>query len=168
MERIAYSFIESEFLGKVYTASTEKGVCRIDFLKTEEEFLARFRKKFGLDLVRGDRENRDALGQIREYLRGNRKVFDFPLDFIKGTPFQRNVWDEVGKVPYGETRSYGDIAEYIGNPKACRAVGAANGTNPLPIVIPCHRIIGKDGGLCGFGHGLPAKNDLLAFEKSHR
>jgi len=105
----------------------------------------------------------DAVRQLREYFAGKRADFDLPLA-PAGTAFQRAVWRQLQGIPYGETISYGELARRVGNPKASRAVGSANGANPLPIVIPCHRVIAGDGSLGGFGGGLPAKQTLLALE----
>lgn len=102
--------------------------------------------------------------QLEEYFAGTRTTFDLPLDPV-GTDFQRDVWRALLTIPYGETRSYADIARAIGRPTATRAVGAANGRNPLPIVTPCHRVIGSNGTLTGFGGGLPNKQLLLALER---
>lgn len=104
-----------------------------------------------------------AVRQLCEYFAGRRTSFDLPLA-PEGTPFQRSVWRRLQDIPYGETISYGELARRVGNPKASRAVGAANGKNPLPIVIPCHRVIGSNGTLTGFGGGLPTKEALLALE----
>jgi methylated-DNA-[protein]-cysteine S-methyltransferase len=104
-----------------------------------------------------------AAKQLREYFAGARKVFTLPLDF-PGTPFQKLVWQALLTIPYGETRSYGEIARQIGKPAASRAVGAANGKNPISIVAPCHRVIGSSGKLTGFAGGLPAKIFLLRLE----
>ncbi len=106
----------------------------------------------------------DAIRQLRAYFAGELENFDLPLA-PEGTPFQRKVWDELCKIPYGETISYGELAKRIGNPNASRAVGLANGSNPIPIVIPCHRVIGSNGQLTGYGGGLPIKEKLLALEK---
>ena len=105
--------------------------------------------------------------QLREYFDGRRKAFDLPLDF-NGTQFQRKVWAALLTIPYGETRSYGQIAEQIGRPDAVRAVGAANGKNPISIVAPCHRVIGSTGKLTGFAGGLETKAFLLALEGPQR
>jgi methylated-DNA-[protein]-cysteine S-methyltransferase len=102
-------------------------------------------------------------GQLAEYFRGDRRRFDLPLA-PRGTDFQREVWRALADIPYGETRSYSEIARAIGRPRAVRAVGAANGRNPLPIVVPCHRVIGSDGSLTGFAGGLSAKTCLLELE----
>ena len=101
--------------------------------------------------------------QLNEYFAGQRRQFDLPLDF-EGTDFQQKVWQALLSIPFGETRSYKQIAEQIGNPKAVRAVGAANGKNPISIIAPCHRVIGSDGTLTGYGGGLPRKRALLALE----
>jgi methylated-DNA-[protein]-cysteine S-methyltransferase len=101
--------------------------------------------------------------QLKEYFTGKRKVFDLPLDPI-GTSFQQMVWNELRQIPFGETRSYGELAIKIGSPKASRAVGAANGKNPISIVVPCHRVIGKNGKLTGFAGGLGSKEILLRLE----
>jgi methylated-DNA-[protein]-cysteine S-methyltransferase len=105
-----------------------------------------------------------ARTQLQEYFAGERIAFDLPLHPL-GTPFQLSVWRELARIPYGATASYGDIARRIENPAAVRAVGAANGRNPIPIIVPCHRVIGSNGSLTGFGGGLPTKQFLLALEQ---
>jgi methylated-DNA-[protein]-cysteine S-methyltransferase len=102
--------------------------------------------------------------QLSEYFAGTRRAFDLPLA-PQGTPFQRRVWDQLRQIDYGATTSYAEIARRLGEPRAVRAVGAANGRNPIPIVIPCHRVIGSDGRLTGFGGGLPLKRRLLELEQ---
>ncbi len=106
----------------------------------------------------------EAKRQLLEYFDGTRRGFDLPLA-PAGTAFQRRVWDELRRIPYGETISYGELARRIGRPTASRAVGAANGRNPLAIVVPCHRVIGAGGALVGYGGGLPVKETLLAHEQ---
>ncbi len=110
---------------------------------------------------------KEILSQLDDYFAGKRKTFSLNLHPI-GTEFQKKVWSELEKIPYGETINYGELAKRIGNPKASRAVGAANGKNPIPIVIPCHRVIGKNGSLTGFGGGLDIKKQLLDLEEEHR
>jgi methylated-DNA-[protein]-cysteine S-methyltransferase len=105
-----------------------------------------------------------AARELREYFAGERREFSVPLDFT-GTEFQNKVWRALRSIPFGETRSYGELAAQIGAPKASRAVGAANGRNPIPIILPCHRVIGSSGSLTGFGGGLPMKKQLLAHEQ---
>jgi methylated-DNA-[protein]-cysteine S-methyltransferase len=107
---------------------------------------------------------RAAEKQLREYFAGKRDRFDLKLDFA-GTPFQKKVWSALLQIPFGETRSYGDIARQVGSPRAVRAVGAANGRNPISIVTPCHRVIGSNGKLTGFAGGLPVKEYLLEMER---
>ena len=104
-----------------------------------------------------------AAAELREYFDGRRKVFRTPLR-AEGTEFQRAVWDALSDIPYGQSRSYADVARAIGRPKAVRAVGLANGSNPLAIIVPCHRVIGRDGSLTGYGGGLSAKRWLLRHE----
>ncbi|HKE43248.1 MAG TPA: methylated-DNA--[protein]-cysteine S-methyltransferase [Steroidobacteraceae bacterium] len=101
--------------------------------------------------------------QLSEYFAGERQVFDLELA-MAGTPFQRAVWSALREIPYGETISYGELARRLGRPRAVRAVGSANGANPVPIIVPCHRVIGSDGSLTGFGGGLDMKRRLLALE----
>lgn len=113
--------------------------------------------------IRDDGAFEDARQQLLEYFAGRRRHFDLKLA-PTGTRFQLSVLDALRRIPYGETRSYADIARSVGNPKAVRAVGAANGRNPLPIVIPCHRVIGAGGSLTGFGGGIEAKRFLLNLE----
>ncbi|MHC1745777.1 MAG: methylated-DNA--[protein]-cysteine S-methyltransferase [Negativicutes bacterium] len=109
---------------------------------------------------------KEAAQQIKEYLAGKRKVFDIPIA-AKGTPFQQIVWEALRAIPYGETRSYKEIAENIGQPKACRAVGMANNRNPIALMVPCHRVIGANGKLVGYAGGLDIKEKLLNLEKAH-
>lgn len=108
-----------------------------------------------------------AQAELEEYFAGRRKVFSVPLS-LQGTAFQLQVWNALRQIPYGETLSYSDIATVIGNPKACRAVGMANNRNPVMIIVPCHRVIGKNGSLVGYGGGLDVKKKLLALEKTYR
>jgi O-6-methylguanine DNA methyltransferase len=114
----------------------------------------------------GNPRLRQAVAQLRAYFAGELRDFDLTLD-MQGTGFQRRVWDELRNIPYGETRSYSFVANTIGAPKAVRAVGAANGRNPVPIVVPCHRVIGAAGSLVGYGGGLPLKRFLLDLEARH-
>ncbi len=143
---------------------TPIGVLR---LVCEDEHLTRieFENQYSDD---GEQESADPVlddcaRQLDDYFSGRRQQFALPLA-PGGTPFQQSVWNELREIPYGESRSYREIARAIGNPAAVRAVGAANGRNPLPIVVPCHRVIGSDGRLTGFAGGLKAKSFLLKLE----
>lgn len=109
---------------------------------------------------------REAVRQLTEYLEGRRTTFTLPLA-PEGTEFQKKVWRALQEIPYGETRSYQQIAQAVGRPKACRAVGMANHRNPILLVIPCHRVIGANGSLVGYGCGLPLKEKLLRLEAEH-
>jgi methylated-DNA-[protein]-cysteine S-methyltransferase len=106
----------------------------------------------------------EVIDQLRAYFAGELKEFTLELR-LHGTPFQRSVWEQLSRIPYGETRSYGQLADALGNPGASRAVGLANGKNPVGIIVPCHRVIGAGGGLTGYGGGLDRKRRLLDFEQ---
>ena len=127
----------------------------------------REKHKYGPDLderwIRDDDFFADVCQQLAEYFAGTRQVFDLELS-LHGTPFQRHLWGALAEIPYGETWSYTELAEHIGRPKAVRAVGSANGRNPISIILPCHRVIGVDGSLTGYGGGLERKRALLELE----
>jgi len=141
--------------------SSKAGVRYIDLRKRSTEDLSR---RLDGTITPDDRRNEAVLNQLHEYLEGRRCTFEVALD-LRGTPFQRAIWDRLPEIPYGETLCYAEVAASIGRPTALRAVGRAVGANPVPIVIPCHRVIGKDGRLVGYGGGLPLKERLLALEK---
>ena len=115
------------------------------------------------DWVEDKKPFKDVIKQLDQYFKGEREEFDLPLAPM-GTNFQQSVWQALTEIPYGETWSYGQLAKHIGRPKASRAVGAANGVNPIPIIVPCHRVIGSSGKLTGFGGGLETKAFLLDLE----
>ena len=112
---------------------------------------------------RADEPFSDVRGQLSEYFDGERLDFDVPLA-MTGTPFQRRVWDALREIPYGETATYGELAQRLGRPSASRVVGLANGRNPIAVIVPCHRVIGSDGSLTGYGGGLERKSFLLQLE----
>jgi methylated-DNA-[protein]-cysteine S-methyltransferase len=154
----AYTVIDSP-LGPLVLMSDGRALTGIHLLKNGETFMP----------PQGWTEDPDAgplpeaRRQLDAYFRGDLRAFDLPLN-ARGTEFQRRVWEELRRIPYGETISYGELARRIGNPAASRAVGLANGSNPLMIVVPCHRVIGASGKLTGFSAGLGAKEILLAIE----
>jgi methylated-DNA-[protein]-cysteine S-methyltransferase len=120
---------------------------------------------FGIGEGAGKGHNAEVARQLDEFFAGNRLTFDFPLA-PKGTPFQKQVWAELVKIPFGETISYGELAKRLGNPNASRAVGRANATNPIALIVPCHRVIGTNGKLTGYAGGLDLKDKLLTWERS--
>lgn len=137
---------------------------RLDFLtKQSRDQIIRSLERHGHELEWRQEPCARAVEQIHDYFTGKRRKFDLELA-PEGTKFQRQVWRELGKIPYGETRSYGEIAAGVGRPKGARAAGGAIGSNPIVVVIPCHRVIGTDGSLTGFGSGLPVKRRLLRLE----
>lgn len=125
-----------------------------------------YKTEIDCENVHSELSDKAAL-QIKEYLNGKRKIFDFPIE-MHGTDFQKKVWNALLKIPYGETRTYKQIAEAICNSKACRAVGMANNKNPLMIVVPCHRVIGSNGKLVGYAFGLDIKEMLLEIERKNK
>lgn len=139
-------------IGKIYIVENDKCIDQILF----------FEPNNAVELKRTDLTDETAR-QLTEYFNGQRKTFDLPLRMV-GTPFQVRVWKALQDIPYGETRTYKQIAEAIGNPKACRAVGGANNKNGLPVVVPCHRVIGTNGQLVGFAGGMEVKKYLLSLE----
>ncbi len=152
-----YCYVESP-IGKLLIAGDAESVRQINFAKNGKP------SKPEPDWQESNRGPvAQAARQLHEYFAGKRIDFDLPLA-PQGTRFQLEVWQRLQDIPYGETISYGELARRVGNPKASRAVGAANGQNPIPIVIPCHRVIGANGKLTGFGGGLPTKEALLALE----
>lgn len=153
-EALQYRRLETP-IGHVLVAGDYKAVRLVNFERTSQPDPVWFESPEG--------PVREAARQLEAYFGRKRETFDVPLSPF-GTPFQLRVWEELRRIPYGETVSYGELARRIGHPSASRAVGAANGANPIPIIIPCHRAIGADGSLTGFGGGLPAKRKLLALE----
>jgi methylated-DNA-[protein]-cysteine S-methyltransferase len=158
--------LQNSPLGDLWVAVTDQGLGAIEWSQDEAEFGAYLTKRFKRPVQPNLEKVTSSLRQLDEYLRGARKAFDLPVDWSLLRPFQRKVLQIVFAIPYGQTRTYGDIAGEIGNPRAARAVGRANATNPMPLVIPCHRVIGSDGKLHGYGggEGLPTKEWLLKME----
>lgn len=139
-------------------------------IEVEDEAVVRLGKCSELLPISNEKEtplSAKVYAQLSEYFNGERKSFDFPFK-MEGTPFQKKVWSALCEIPYGETRSYKEIAIAIGSPKACRAVGMANNRNPIAIVIPCHRVIGSNGDLVGYAGGIEVKKALLKLEAEHK
>jgi len=153
--------------GLIVVMATEQGVCWTGTPGTPvDEGFAWLRRKMQIEqVIEGETiaPLQQAMDELRRYVRGERVQFSCPLD-LHGTAFQVEVWEELFRIPYGETRTYAEIARAIGRPAAVRAVGAANGANPVAIIVPCHRVIGSDGTLTGYGGGLPTKAWLLSLE----
>jgi len=154
-------------IGSLRVASTERGLAYLGLPFASGRGLRGWLRRCLPDArcVDGFAPNRAAIAQILEYLEGKRVIFELPLD-LRGTPFQTAVWQALLEIPYGETRSYAEIAKRVGQPNAVRAVGAANGANPIALVVPCHRVIASDGRLGGYGGGLRLKARLLAMESA--
>jgi len=148
-------------VGPLFLVASTKGLVRLEF---EGRVMKLDPGK--IRLCESKQKLAPWLGELDEYFLGERREFSMPLD-LRGTPFQLACWHALLAIPYGETRSYADIARDIGHPKAFRAVGMANNRNPIAIVVPCHRVIASGGSLCGYGGGLDVKRKLLDLEQAH-
>jgi methylated-DNA-[protein]-cysteine S-methyltransferase len=157
----SYTYIDSP-IGRLLLGTDGEALIRIDMDVPDRP--PRDLENWTCDAAAGPLP--EVARQLEEYFTGRRRVFDLPVR-LEGTEFQRRAWRMLMEIPYGETRSYGEQAKRIGNPNASRAVGLANGRNPIPIVVPCHRVIGADGSLTGFGGGIERKRWLLAHEGLH-
>jgi methylated-DNA-[protein]-cysteine S-methyltransferase len=169
MNEIDFIYHSTGF-GGVVLGSFRGKLCLLDFSEQGDMSTAgdRVRRALDAELVeRDDDVLRETSRQLNEYLEGRRMRFDIPLLMV-GTDFQKRVWDTLMRIPYGVTSTYGQIAKDIGRPRAVRAVGSACGANPIGIIVPCHRVIGSNGELVGYGGGLPLKSRLLALEQRNR
>ncbi len=153
---LAYTSMESP-IGPLLLAGDDRGLRLVYFVNGRRPMSPR------CDWVEDKKPFKEVIHQLDAYFEGKLQDFDLPL-VLDGTEFQLLVWSNLKEIPYGETISYGQLADRIGSPNAARAVGLANGSNPIPIIIPCHRVIGSSGDLTGFGGGLPIKKKLLALE----
>jgi AraC family transcriptional regulator of adaptative response/methylated-DNA-[protein]-cysteine methyltransferase len=163
---ITYALTESP-LGMLLVARTERGICRLLLADTEDEAEKRLYQEFHqADVVRDDVGLGADLDAVLAYLQGWQPTLDLPLD-MRVTAFQARVLAELQRIPYGETRSYADIARAIGNPKAARAVGNACNKNPVPVIVPCHRVVHSDGRITGYAYGVERKRYLLDLEEEH-
>jgi methylated-DNA-[protein]-cysteine S-methyltransferase len=160
MSVTSYTTMKSP-IGPLLLAGDERGLRLVHFVT------GRRPKSPDRDWIEDKSPFKEVIRQMQSYFEAKLTDFDVPL-VLEGTEFQLQVWRNLRKIPYGETISYGQLAKRIGNPDAARAVGLANGSNPIPIIIPCHRVIGSNGSLTGFGGGLPVKKKLLALESKQR
>lgn len=166
-EAIRLVWVETP-LGTMTAGATAKGLCLLEFSdrRVLEEQLQLLRNRFRLPLFPGESPLFETLRrELAEYFAGRRRRFDLPLD-QRGTEFQKKVWQALLRIPYGQTRGYAELAAALGRPGAARAVGSANGLNPISILVPCHRVVNADGGLGGYGGGLWRKVRLLEIEKA--
>lgn len=146
-------------IGIISLKGTEKGICKLSISK------AHYRQDLYAETKNIQPLIRKSLKQLKEYFQGKRKAFTMPFDLLNGTEFEKKVWNALLEIPYGSTSTYKLIAIKIGKPKTCRAVGNAVGKNPIPVIIPCHRVIRKDKKLGGFSSGIEIKKKLLKLEK---
>ncbi|WP_054948561.1 methylated-DNA--[protein]-cysteine S-methyltransferase [Numidum massiliense] len=165
---IAYAVADTP-IGAVTVATWQEKVCWLSFVSSkpaEWELDMWCKRWLGNDVrcTAGEADVQPVLKQLDEYFAGKRCYFDVPIAFLGGTSFQQKVWQELLNIPYGEVRTYKEIAQAVGIPKAVRAVGGANNRNPLSIIVPCHRVIGSNGALVGYGGGLEKKEYLLRLE----
>jgi AraC family transcriptional regulator of adaptative response/methylated-DNA-[protein]-cysteine methyltransferase len=162
---IGYTTVDSP-LGRLLVAGTGRGICAVSFGDGDEELTAALSAEFpAAGINRDDRHLKEWVESLLNHLEGRQPGLNLPLD-VRATAFQWKVYEELLKIPYGDTRSYGEIAEALGEPRAVRAVAGACAKNPAAVVIPCHRAIRKDGGLAGYRWGIERKRELLGREKS--
>jgi methylated-DNA-[protein]-cysteine S-methyltransferase len=155
---VRYDLVESP-IGELFVAATPRGLCRIPFTpEGQDEAVARL---FGVRVLRAPLD--EVRRELDEYFDGSRRSFDVPLD-LRVAPFHQEVLRELARIPYGRTETYGGLAALVGRPKAARAVGTVMHTNPIPIVLPCHRVLGANGSLTGYAGGLETKRRLLELE----
>lgn len=163
---VIWTEIEPASGWRLRLAASDKGLCLVHFVNAGRAAETELAEHFGSEFLRQDAEAeifRQAAAQLERYFRGELHEFDLPLD-LRGTPFQLRVWALLQTIPYGETRSYRELADMAGIPNGSRAVGLANGSNPIAIVVPCHRVIASSGKLQGYAGGLAAKKKLLDLE----
>jgi methylated-DNA-[protein]-cysteine S-methyltransferase len=169
--KISFGMLDTKDLGGIGIAVSPKGLCALRmFQDSEEEFLLEMENAGLQDLVLGMEQTAPYFAQIERYLEGKLQTFSLPIDLSGKTDFQLRVLRATERIPYGETRSYGEIARAAGSPRAARAVGQAERSNPVPLIIPCHRVIGSDGSLTGYGgsQSTDTKAWLLEFERKNK
>jgi methylated-DNA-[protein]-cysteine S-methyltransferase len=161
---VAYDVFDDTAIGALLVGVTDRGLCRITFDPEPERELEKLARAYGPRVLRSSKPAARVRRELDEYLEGKRRVFDVDID-LRGQPgFYLRVLSELARVGYGETTTYGALAARAGNPRAARAVGTVMNRNPVPIVLPCHRVVGANGSLTGYGGGLPRKEHLLRLE----
>ncbi len=160
---VAYDVLDTP-IGPLLIAATERGVCRISFDPEPEREAESLARSYGLRVLRASRPVDTARRELDEYFAGRRQTFDLTTDLRIEAPFRSAVLEELARVPYGATTTYGELARRAGRPRAARAVGVVMNRNPIPIVLPCHRVVGANGALVGYGGGLDRKEALLRLE----
>jgi methylated-DNA-[protein]-cysteine S-methyltransferase len=160
---VAYDLVDTP-VGRLFVAATERGLCRIAYDAEPERELDRLAGTFGLRVLRSSKPIEPARRELDEYFDGKRQQFDLPVDVALLADFNRRVLGELARVPYGDVVTYGELATRVSRPGAARAVGMVMNRNPLPIVLPCHRVIGANGKLVGYAGGLDRKEQLLRLE----
>jgi O-6-methylguanine DNA methyltransferase len=163
MDPLRYASMDSP-IGTLWLAASEKGLVAIEFDRKREQVLAGWKRRFGADAKQDEGALKPHIAELEGYFAGALTKFHEPIAFAVGTPFQQKSWKALTTIPYGETRSYRWLAEKVGSPKGYRAVGMANHHNPIPIIVPCHRVVQADGTLGGYGGGLDVKRKLLRLE----
>jgi methylated-DNA-[protein]-cysteine S-methyltransferase len=165
-QSVSISLLPASILGPVWVAATTEGLVALEIKASRQEFLAYLHKRGYKEVSQDSQMAIEAARQVSEYLEGKRQSFDLPIDWQGLRPFQRQVLQATYAIPYGQTATYAEIAAKVGKPRAARAVGRAQATNPMPLVIPCHRVLGSDGKLHGYGaaNGLATKAWLLSME----
>jgi methylated-DNA-[protein]-cysteine S-methyltransferase len=168
MKNIFIGHTDSTALGEIWVAVSENGLIAVEFPATQDEFTAWLGKHHAAQIEFDQEKVKDVLEQLSEYAAGVRRGFTIPIDWSTLNKFQCKALKLTFEIPYGETRTYKEIAVALGNPRAARAVGRAEATNPMPIVLPCHRVVGSDNKLHGYGagSGIPTKEWLLKMEKA--
>jgi len=161
---VAYDVLDDTPVGPLLVGVTDRGVCRIEFDPEPEQRLEQFARLYGPRILRSSRPVDRVRGELDEYFAGRRHGFDLELDLRASPEFHRRVLAELARVEYGHTTTYGALAARAGAPKAARAVGTVMNRNPVPIVLPCHRVVGANGSLVGYGGGLQRKEWLLRLE----
>jgi methylated-DNA-[protein]-cysteine S-methyltransferase len=168
-EKTFIGILDNSPLGPIWVAVADGGLVAVEVSANQEELIKQLARLGYEQIVLDQGKTAAALKEIREYLDGERMTFEMPIDWSVLTPFQERALRATYDIPYGGVRTYGEIAQELGNPRGARAVGRAETTNPMPLVIPCHRVIGADGGLHGYGagEGLATKAWLLELESSN-